>query len=82
MASRQLGVAPKMNRMGKVMLWIGGLFVPEAREMVEMAYEFENPYLVDHSTFTGTFGGFYTPHEEAVRRTIAWYRDEANHKAK
>lgn len=76
MASRQLGIAPKMNRMGKVMLWIGGLFVPEAREMIEMLYEAENPYIVDHSKFTNTFGEFYTPHEEAIRQTIAWYKQD------
>jgi nucleoside-diphosphate-sugar epimerase len=73
-AARQLGVAPKINRMGKLMLRIGGLFIPEAREMVEMAYEFENPYLVDHSKFARTFGDFATPHEVAIAQTLAWYQ--------
>lgn len=77
-AARQLGGAPNINRLGKMMLWIGGLFIPEAREMIEMAYEFENPYVVEHHKFARTFGEFYTPHEEAVRQTIAWYQGEKN----
>ncbi len=81
-AARQLGVPPKINRLGKMMLWVGGLFIPEAREMIEMAYEFENPYLVDHRKFARTFGEFYTPHEEAVRQTIAWYQAEREAKEK
>ncbi len=70
----EIGKPPKMKGMGKLMMSLGGLFIPEARESVEMMYEFEKPFIVDHSKFSRAFGDHATPHREAVRRTIAWYR--------
>jgi nucleoside-diphosphate-sugar epimerase len=51
-----------------------GLFNPLLREMVEMAYEFEQPYVMDGSKFTRAFGGAPTPLPEAVAATVAWFR--------
>jgi hypothetical protein len=62
--------------MGKFMMWIGGLFVPAARETVEMMYEFEKPFVVDHSKFTATFGDISTPLEDSIAATVAWYRSQ------
>jgi len=64
-----------MNGMGKFMFWLGGLFIPEAREMVEMAYEFEKPFVIDHSRFVQAFGDIATPLEESIRETVQWYRE-------
>lgn len=74
----QLGKPPKMSGMGKLMMSIGGLFIPEARETAEMMYEFEKPFIVDSSKFVHAFGDLATPHEQAVRETIAWYRAHFN----
>ena len=41
------GVEPKMGSMGKWMTMLGGLFIPEANESVEMMYEFDQPFIVD-----------------------------------
>jgi len=60
--------------MGKTMMRIGGLFIPGARETVEMMYEFEKPFVVDSSQFERTFGMKATPIAEAVRATVDWYR--------
>lgn len=65
---------PKMSAMGKMMLRIGGLFVPAAREIIEMMYEFEQDFVVDGSKFTNTFGVQATPYREGVRQTVAWYK--------
>ncbi len=73
-AAQQAGVAPKINTMGRLMLTIGGLFIPEAKEGIEMLYEFEKPFVVDHQKFARTFGEFYTPHDAALRDTVAWYQ--------
>lgn len=70
----EIGRPPKMSGMGKLMMMVGGLFVPEARETVEMMYEFEKPFVVDSSKFERVFQLKATPVGEAVRRTIAWYR--------
>jgi nucleoside-diphosphate-sugar epimerase len=40
----------------------------------EMMYEWEHPYIVDHSKFEQTLGADVTPHEVAIKETIAWYR--------
>lgn len=70
----EIGLPPKMSGMGKFMLRLGGLFIPEARETVEMMYEFEKPFIVDDSQFKRAFGEHATPLREAIRETVAWYR--------
>jgi nucleoside-diphosphate-sugar epimerase len=63
-----------MSGMGKWMLSIGGLFIPEARESIEMLYEFEKPFVVDDSKFKRTFGDHVTPLDRAIQQTVTWYR--------
>lgn len=75
MIAQEMDIEPKMNAMGKSMMWLGGLFIPEAREAVEMMYEFEQPFIVDSSKFEGTFGIQATPMQEAIRETVAWYKN-------
>jgi nucleoside-diphosphate-sugar epimerase len=70
----QAGLKPKFTVMGKIMLMLGGLFVPAAREMIEMAYEFEKPFVVETGKFIRAFGNIATPHETAIQETLAWYR--------
>ena len=78
MAARVAGVpAPKLSRVTKPMLYLAGLFVPPAREMIEMSYEFEEPFLLDSSRFERTFGVGPTPLEEALPATVAWWREHA-----
>jgi nucleoside-diphosphate-sugar epimerase len=72
---KEAGLEPKFSVMGKPMLRLGGLFIPAAREMVEMTYEFEKPFRVDASKFIQAFGDIATPHEAAVKETLAWYRN-------
>ncbi len=72
--AEEAGVEPKMSSMGKLMMSIGGLFIPEAKETVEMMYEFEKPFMIDSSKFEKTFGMKATPMREAIRDTVAWYK--------
>jgi nucleoside-diphosphate-sugar epimerase len=65
---------PKMRGMGKFMMRLGGIFIPEARETVEMMYEFEQPFVVDHSKYVQAFGNHATPITEGIQQTLAWYR--------
>lgn len=64
----------KASGMGKLMMALGGLFIPEARESVEMMYEFEKPFVVDSGKFERTFGVTATPMTEAIKATVAWCR--------
>lgn len=73
--AQEIGTEPKVTTMGAMMLRIGGLFIPEAREMIEMLYEFTNPFVVDHNKFVKEFGNIATPHDIAIRSTVRWYRE-------
>jgi nucleoside-diphosphate-sugar epimerase len=73
----EIGKPPKLSAASGWMLQLVAPFVPPAREVLEMMYEFEKPYIVDSSKFERTFGVRATPLREAVRKTVAWYRQAA-----
>jgi nucleoside-diphosphate-sugar epimerase len=75
MFAEEAGVEPRITSMGKVMMAIGGLFIPEAKETIEMMYEFDKPFIVDSSKFEQTFGLKATPMREAIRETVYWYKN-------
>ena len=74
MIFEEIGLQPKMSGMGRFMMWMGGFFIPEAKETGEMMYEFEKPFVVDSSKFEKAFQVKATPIREGIRRTVAWYR--------
>ncbi len=76
-----LELPAKMSGMGKTMMRIGGLFIPEAAESVEMMYQFEHPFIVDSSKFVKTFGDISTSHRQGISNTIAWYQEYLRSKA-
>jgi nucleoside-diphosphate-sugar epimerase len=71
---RELGRPPAVSVISPLMMRLAGLFVPGAKETVEMLYEFTQPFVVDSSRIEREFGLVATPAEEGVRRTVAWYR--------
>jgi nucleoside-diphosphate-sugar epimerase len=75
MFAEEAGVEAKISSMGKLMMSIGGLFIPEAKETVEMIYEFDKPFIVDSRKFEKTFGMKATPMREAIRETVNWYKN-------
>ena len=74
MAAEAAGVAPKASGMGRLMMRLGGLFVPQARATVEMMDQFLKPFVVDAHGFERTFGLTPTPLREGLEQTVAWYR--------
>jgi len=38
-------------------------------------YQFITRWIIDHSKYEQAFGINVRPHPEAVRRTVAWYRE-------
>lgn len=44
------------------------------RELKEMLYEFEEPFVLDHSKFEKAFGDIATPLDEAIPTTLDWFR--------
>ena len=51
-----------------------GLFIPEVKEMVEMLYEFDQPFIMDSSKFERTFGMQATPMRDAIKETVTWFK--------
>ncbi|HEX6033575.1 MAG TPA: NAD-dependent epimerase/dehydratase family protein [Anaerolineales bacterium] len=76
--AEEASVEPKISSMGKTMMTFGGLFIPEARETVEMMYEFDKPFVIDSSKFEKTFGMKPTPMPAAIKETVAWYKRHVN----
>jgi nucleoside-diphosphate-sugar epimerase len=51
-----------------------GLVNPMVRELAEMAYEFDQPFVLDTSKYESAFGAAGTPLASAIAATVAWYR--------
>jgi nucleoside-diphosphate-sugar epimerase len=51
-----------------------GVFNPTIRELVELSYEFEQPFVLDTTKYESTFGTEGTPLADAIAATVAWYR--------
>jgi nucleoside-diphosphate-sugar epimerase len=73
-ACRQLGVAPRVRVIGPLMMRMAGLFVPAARESVEMLYQFTAPWVVSSAAIETSFGLTPTPIAEGLKRTIEWWK--------
>jgi nucleoside-diphosphate-sugar epimerase len=74
MVFEETGHPPKIQVLPKFLLKILSLFNPTLRELDEMLYEFEEPFILDHSKFERAFGNHATPLREAIRTTVAWFR--------
>ena len=48
-----------------------GRFVPAVGEMVEMLYEFDEDFVVDHSAYAAVLGDHATPLDDAIAATVA-----------
>lgn len=70
-------VEPKSTTLTRTKMRIGGLFIPAARELPEMLYEFEEDFVVDHSAYASVFGDHATPLEVSISETIDWFRSRA-----
>ncbi len=74
MVAAQAGKPLRYRAASPWMLRVVGLFNPIVREMVEMSYAFQEPYIVDHSRFVARFGDISTPLAEGIAETLAWFR--------
>jgi nucleoside-diphosphate-sugar epimerase len=68
------GTNPKIRVAPRWLVSLMSRFHPMMRELKEMLYEFEKPFIVDHTKFQRQFGMDPTPHDQAIGRTLDWYR--------
>ena len=67
---RAIGREPvKVRAYPKVLLSVGGVFVPILREMRETVHQFESPYVLDSSAIQDRLGLKPTPWDEVCRAT-------------
>jgi nucleoside-diphosphate-sugar epimerase len=52
-----------------------GMFNPLLRELIEMSYEFDEPFVLDTTKYQATFQPAPTPLATAITTTADWYRD-------
>lgn len=62
--------AARVARMPGFALRLAGLFNPAARELLEVQYQLQRPFVLDSSAATAAFGIDPTPTDEALRETI------------
>jgi nucleoside-diphosphate-sugar epimerase len=75
MIFQEAGHEPKYRSAPDWMLTAMGWFNPMIREVKEMVYEFEMPFIVDHSEYDRVFGDVTpTPQRDGIAQTVSWYR--------
>lgn len=67
----QMGVKPKYMKLGGFMLTLSGLFDGTIKEIKEMLYQNNHPYILDSSKFEKHFNVKPTSYEEGIRLTLA-----------
>jgi len=74
MVQDAVGKPIKIQRATAPVLWLVGLGNPDAREIIEMLYEFERPFVMESEKFQRAFDIKPTPLREAVQATVDWAR--------
>ena len=72
----EAGTKPRVRAVGKRLFRLFGYFIPEAGEMGELLYQYENPLILDGRKFAAAFPDFrFTPHADAIRQSVEWYKE-------
>jgi len=74
MVSEEVGVPARLQRTPAPVIALLGLVNPTIRAVNEVLYQSQRPWRVDHSKYTRAFGGRPTPHQEAIGKTVEWFR--------
>lgn len=68
------GTAGGVSPMPRWLINVLSLFVGNVREIKEVLFEFQEPFIVDSSAFESTFGQAATPLGESIPATVEWFR--------
>jgi nucleoside-diphosphate-sugar epimerase len=75
LVSAVVGHPVAVRSVPKLLLRTIGLFNPMMRGLAEMAYEFEEPFVLDTSKYESTFAATGTQLAAAITATLDWYRN-------
>jgi nucleoside-diphosphate-sugar epimerase len=70
----QIGHPVAIRSVPKLALRALGLVNPMLRELAEVSYQFEQPFVLDTSKYESVFGAAGTPLAAAISATVAWYK--------
>ncbi len=73
--ANEVGHAVGIRSVPKSMVRLLGLFNPTMRELVEMSYEFDQPFVLDTTKYESTFGPGGTSLATAIGETVTWFRE-------
>jgi nucleoside-diphosphate-sugar epimerase len=75
LVAAEVGHPVGIRNVPKLLLRSMGVVSPMMRGLVEMSYEFDEPFVLDATKFRTTFQSTGTPLATAVAETLAWYRN-------
>jgi nucleoside-diphosphate-sugar epimerase len=78
LVAAEVGHPVAIRSVSKLALRALGLVNPTIRALAEMAYEFDEPFILDTTRYEATFRAAGTPLPAAIAATIAWYRTRAS----
>ena len=73
-AAEAMGKAPKYRVLSRTMVKLAGIINPTIRQVYEMLYQNESPYMFDSSKYARAFGFAGTPYMEGIASTARSYR--------
>ncbi|MBT2398210.1 NAD-dependent epimerase/dehydratase family protein [Streptomyces sp. ISL-100] len=70
-----------VRRLPPAVLGVASVFSPLIRELKEIRYQFDRPFVVDTSAYEAEFAVRATPVDEQVKATVNWWRERLATKA-
>lgn len=64
-----------MRGLPSTVVGVAALFSPLIRELKEIRYQFDRPFVVNSSAYEAAFAVRSTPVDEQVKETVAWWRE-------
>lgn len=74
LVAHDVGHPVGLRSMPKLAVRALGLFNPTIRELPELSYQFDEPFVMDTRKYQSTFGTAATPLFDAVQATVTWYQ--------
>ncbi|MCX6018064.1 MAG: NAD-dependent epimerase/dehydratase family protein [Chloroflexi bacterium] len=71
------GKQPNIGTRSRLFVQLLSYIAPDAKRLLEIMYQFDQPFCMDGTKFAQTFPAFeYTPHEVGIHDTVEWYNAE------
>lgn len=74
-AAKAMGKMAKYRVLSRTMVKVAGMFNPTIREVHEMLYQNDSPYVFDSSKYARAFGFAGTPYAEGIEATAKVYKE-------